>query len=127
MTQGKRILLVDDDADFVDAVKSIVEGAGYEVDVAFDGKQGLSKIKDGKFDLVILDIMMPVLNGHMVSKELKGNPITKDIPIILLTAVADRVTSSTYTHRDMLENNAEDYLPKPVEPELLLERIRYWL
>lgn len=127
MNKAKRILLVDDDPDFVDAIRSIVDEAGYAVDVAYDGQQGLAKIRAGQFDLVVLDVMMPVLNGHNVTKELKSNPATKDIPIILLTAVAERVTSSSYTHRDMLESDAEDYLAKPVEPELLLERINYWL
>ena len=71
--------------------------------------------------------MMPVMNGHEACAELKGNDATKEIPIILLTAVADRVTTSTYTHRDMLESEAEDYMPKPVEPDELLERIQSWL
>ena len=52
---------------------------------------------------------------------------TSGIPIILLTAVADRVATSTYTHRDMLESEAEDYMPKPVEPDELLDRIKSWL
>jgi two-component system alkaline phosphatase synthesis response regulator PhoP len=78
-------------------------------------------------DLIVLDVMMPVMNGHEACAALKGDDATKEIPIILLTAVADRVTTSTYTHRDMLESEAEDYIPKPVEPDELLERIQSWL
>lgn len=127
MSDKKLILLVDDDPDFVEAVKVIVESGGYEVQVAYDGEEGLEAVAAKKPDLIVLDVMMPVMNGHEACSKLKADDATKDIPIILLTAVADRVTTSTYTHRDMLESEAEDYMPKPVEPQELLERIQTWL
>ena len=80
-----------------------------------------------KPDLIVLDVMMPVMNGHDACAKLNGSEETADIQIILLTSVADRVTTSTYTHRDMLESEAEDYMPKPVEPGELLERIQSWV
>jgi two-component system alkaline phosphatase synthesis response regulator PhoP len=104
-----------------------VESGGYEVRVAYDGKEGLEAVEEEKPDLIVLDVMMPVMNGHEACAKLKGNEATAKIPIILLTAVADRVTTSTYTHRDMLESEAEDYMPKPVEPAELLELIKSWL
>ena len=124
---SKNILLVDDDPDFVDAVKAVVEAGGYHVDVAYDGKEALEKVAESKPDLIILDVMMPVMNGHEACRALKENPDTAQIPVILLTAVASRVTSSKYTHRDMMETEAEDYIPKPVEPEVLHNRIKDWL
>jgi two-component system alkaline phosphatase synthesis response regulator PhoP len=127
MSEKKKILLVDDDPDFVEAVKVIVESGGYEVRVASDGKEGLEAVAADRPDLIILDVMMPVMDGHQACASLKGDKKTADIPIILLTAVADRVTTSTYTHRDMLESEAEDYMPKPVEPKELLELIKSWL
>ncbi len=127
MTDKKKILLVDDDPDFVEAVKVIVESGGYDVRVAYDGKEGLAAVAEDKPDLIVLDVMMPVMNGHEACNKLKKDPETAKIPIILLTAVADRVTTSTYTHRDMLESEAEDYMPKPVEPQALLELIESWL
>jgi len=127
MADKKLILLVDDDPDFVEAVRVIVENGGYEVEVAYDGKEGLEAVAARKPDLIVLDVMMPVMNGHEACAKLKGDQETEDIPIILLTAVADRVTTSTYTHRDMLESEAEDYMPKPVEPKELLERIETWI
>jgi len=127
MTDKKQILLVDDDPDFVEAVRVIVESGGYDVQVAYDGQEGLEAVAENKPDLIVLDVMMPVMNGHEACAKLKGDETTKEIPIILLTAVADRVTTSTYTHRDMLESEAEDYMPKPVEPQELLERIKSWL
>ena len=127
MTERKDILLVDDDPDFVEAVKVIVEKAGYDVRVAYDGQEGIDAVKEKMPDLIVLDVMMPVMNGHEACAKLKGNAETAEIPIILLTAVADRVTTSTYTHRDMLESEADDYIPKPVEPNDLLELIKNWL
>lgn len=127
MADKKLILLVDDDPDFVEAVRVIVENGGYEVEVAYDGQEGLEAVAERKPDLIVLDVMMPVMNGHEACAKLKGGEETADIPIILLTAVADRVTTSTYTHRDMLESEAEDYMPKPVEPAELLERIKSWV
>jgi two-component system alkaline phosphatase synthesis response regulator PhoP len=126
MSEKKKILLVDDDPDFVEAVKVIVENGGYEVRVAYDGQEGLEAVAEEKPDLIVLDVMMPVMNGHETCARLKGNKETADIPIILLTAVADRVTTSTYSHRDMLESEADDYIPKPVEPKDLLELIKNW-
>ena len=127
MAKNKSILVIDDDPDFVEAVKVILENGGYDVNVAYDGKEGLEAVGEKTPDLIVLDVMMPVMNGHEACAKLKGDPATKDIPVILLTAVADRVTTSTYTHRDMLESEAEDYMPKPVEPPELLERVKSWL
>ena len=127
MTEKKKVLLVDDDPDFVEAVKVIVESGGYDVRIACDGKEGLEAVAAERPDIIILDVMMPVMDGHKACAALKGNKDTADIPIILLTAVADRVTTSKYTHRDMLESEAEDYMPKPVEPKALLDLIKSWL
>ncbi len=127
MTERKNILLVDDDPDFVEAVKVIVESGGYDVRVAYDGKEGLDAVKEQRPDLIVLDVMMPVMDGHATCAALKKNPDTSEIPIILLTAVADRVTTSKYSHRDMLESEAEDYMPKPVDPPELLTLIKRWL
>ncbi len=127
MSEMKKVLLVDDDPDFVEAIKTVVEKGGYKVEVAYDGKEGLEKLPGFDPDLVILDVMMPVMDGHAACDKIKSDPNTADIPVILLTAVADHVSSSTYSHRDMLESEAEDYIPKPVEPQELLDRIKHWL
>ena len=127
MAEKKNILLVDDDPDFVEAVKVIVESGGFNVRVAYDGQEGLDAVAKEKPDLIVLDVMMPNMDGHAACARLKSDPATKEIPIILLTAVADRVTTSKYSHRDMLESEAEDYMPKPVDPPELLNLIRSWL
>ncbi len=89
MAEKKLVLLVDDDPDFVEAVRVIVENGGYEVEVAYDGQEGLEAVAERKPDLIVLDVMMPVMNGHEACAQLKGDKETEDIPIILLTAVAD--------------------------------------
>lgn len=127
MEEKKNILLVDDDPDFVEAVRVIVENGGYNVRVAYDGQEGLDAVAEQKPDLIVLDVMMPNMDGHAACAKLKHNPETREIPIILLTAVADRVTTSKYSHRDMLESEAEDYMPKPVDPQELLGLIKSWL
>ena len=127
MTEKKKVLLIDDDPDFVEAVRVIIASGGYDVRVAYDGAEGLEAVAAEKPDLIVLDVMMPVMNGHEACAKLKADPATTKIPIILLTAVADRVTTSTYTHRDMLESEAEDYMPKPVEPAELLKLVGQWL
>jgi two-component system, OmpR family, alkaline phosphatase synthesis response regulator PhoP len=125
--EKKTVLLVDDDPDFVGAVKTVVEQGGYQVAVAYDGEEALESVGQSKPDLIILDVMMPGLNGHKVCDRLKADPATSSIPIILLTSVAERVSTSSYTHYDMMSTKADDYIPKPVEPKDLLDRIKDWI
>ena len=124
---GAKILVVDDEPDALKYLSVLLEEHGYTVITAANGKDAFEKARQEKPRLITLDISMPGESGVTVMKNLQEDEETKEIPIILLTAVADRVTTSTYTHRDMLESEAEDYMPKPVEPQELLERIKSWL
>ena len=125
---GEKILLVDDDLDFVDAVKTVLESAQYDVTVAYDGEECLSKIAAGaRPDLIVLDVMMPGKDGYQVCEELKQDEELMGTPIILLTAVASRVATSKFTHQMGLNTSADDYIPKPVQPAELLERVRQQL
>ena len=74
MADKKLILLVDDDPDFVEAVRVIVENGGYEVEVAYDGQEGLEAVAERKPDLIVLDVMMPVMNGHEKMFSIKLTP-----------------------------------------------------
>jgi two-component system alkaline phosphatase synthesis response regulator PhoP len=87
-------------------------------------REGIEKAGQFNPDLIILDMMMPVMGGREACKKLKTDPTTKKIPIILLTAISDHVTTTTYTHRDVLESDAEEYIPKPVQKEVLLNTIK---
>lgn len=111
-----RILVVDDDPEIVSFVQRGLAYEGYRVDTAADGKEALTKARDREPDLVVLDIMMPGIDGIEVAKRLRQGG---DIPILMLTAkgtVADKVTG--------LESGADDYLLKPFAFDELLARIR---
>lgn len=120
---GKKILIVDDDPDLVDAVTTILKSKGYEVVAAYDGEEGLAKTKAEKPDLIVLDVMMPGKDGYVVCKELKADPSLSAIPVLLLTAVASHIATTRYTQQMGMETEADDYLDKPVEPKVLVERI----
>ena len=121
-----RILIVDDDPDIVESVTMVLEKNGHDVIGAYGGEEGLEKAKKEKPDAIILDVMMPDKDGYEVCKELKADPEYSDIPILLLTAVVSKISSTSYTHRMGMETEADDYVDKPVEPgELarLVERL----
>jgi len=117
------VLIVDDDPDLVETVAMMLESKGYEVGKAYDGVEGEESIKKRRPDLLVLDVMMPRKDGYKLCAELKGNKATKDIPIILLTAVGDAVPSTTYTHADGKATEADEYIPKPVDAKTLVQTV----
>jgi two-component system alkaline phosphatase synthesis response regulator PhoP len=119
----KKILIVDDDPDLVEAVTMILESKNYDVAAAYGGIEGLQKAKTGNPDLIVLDVMMPDKDGYAVCKELKADPKLSQIPILLLTAVVSKIATTRYTQQMGLETEADDYIDKPVEPEVLVKRI----
>jgi two-component system alkaline phosphatase synthesis response regulator PhoP len=119
----KKLLLVDDDVEFCEATKLLLESKGYEVHLAYDGKDGLEKIRAYKPNVVILDVMMPEINGYDVCVIVKQDPELKDIPVILLTAIDQAVFRTTYSQAMGLMTEADDYIAKPVEPEELAKRV----
>lgn len=123
MSDQKLILVVDDDPDLVEAVSMKIESKNYRVAQAYDGVEAMEKISLEKPDLVILDVMMPRKNGWAVCDEIKKNDDLKDIVVVLLTAVADAVQSTSYTHHDGKTTLADDYVPKPIDMEDLMKII----
>ncbi|MDY6933695.1 MAG: response regulator [Spirochaetota bacterium] len=124
MADKKKVLLVDDDPDFVEATRLIIEKGGYDVQVAYDGNEGYEKVKAYRPDVMVLDVMMPHKDGYTLCSELKSDPEYNEIPILLLTAVASHISETKYTPRMGMETEAEDYLDKPAEPKEILERVR---
>ncbi len=120
---AKKILIVDDDPDLVEAVTMILKSKKYDVAAAFGGNEGLTKARTEKPDLIVLDVMMPDKDGYTVCKELKADAVLSKIPVLLLTAVASHVPTTRYTQQMGLETEADDYLDKPVEPQVLAARI----
>jgi DNA-binding response OmpR family regulator len=119
----KKILLVDDDLDFCEATKIILESKAYKVSLAHDGKDGLGKVRSEDPDLVILDVMMPEMSGYDVCVVMKADPELSGIPVILLTAVNQEMFKTSFTKEMGLMTEADDYIAKPVEPEELVGRI----
>ncbi len=124
MSDKTRILVVDDDPDLVESVSMKLEAEGFDVDKAYDGVEALDRIKAQRPALVILDVMMPRKDGYELCDELKKSDEYKDIAVLLLTAVADAVTSTNYTHQGGKNTLADDYIPKPIELAQLVELVR---
>ncbi len=116
MSESLRLLLIDDDSELRGLMTEFFGSNGIEVDTAPDGAQGLARALEDRHDLVLLDVMMPKLDGFEVLRQIRRR---SKIPVIMLTArtsQADRVAG--------LEGGADDYLPKPFGPEELLARVR---
>jgi two-component system alkaline phosphatase synthesis response regulator PhoP len=124
MNNAKLILVVDDDPDLVESVSIKLESENFNVQKAYDGVEAWEKIKAEKPDLLILDVMMPRKNGYELCDELKADENYKDITVILLTAVADAVTSTSYTHMDGKTTMADDFVPKPIDLDNLMEIVK---
>lgn len=123
MSEKNLILVVDDDPDLVEAVSMKLEAANYRVAKAYDGVEAMESIKAEKPALVVLDVMMPRKNGWAVCDEIKKNEQLKDIAVVMLTAVADAVQTTSYTHHDGKTTLADDYIPKPIDLDKLMEII----
>ena len=119
----KYVLIVDDDPDLVETVCMMLEDKGYEVGKAYDGVEGEEAIKERQPDLLVLDVMMPRKDGYQLCSELKADSATKDIPVILLTAVGEAVPTTSYTHAQGMSTEAEEYIPKPVDSKTLVEAV----
>lgn len=124
MSEKKRILVVDDEPDFCSIVASQLEKEGFDVELAYNGVEGIAKVEANPPDAIVLDVMMPEKDGYTVCKELKESDKYRDIPILLLTAVASHVTSTRYSHADGMSTEADDYLAKPASAEEILDSIK---
>ena len=119
MAEKKKILLVDDEVDFVEMMRDRLEANKYEVIPAYDGEEALEKVKEEKPDLIILDIMIPLIDGFDVCRKLKINDNYKDIPIIMLTAKFQPVDV-----RFGKAMGADAYLTKPTDSKILLAKMK---
>jgi DNA-binding response OmpR family regulator len=122
---AKKILVVDDDPDILEALAMILESQGYQVVTARDGVEGLANLKAEKPDLMILDLLMPKMDGFALCKELQDPRWAKyrDIPILILTSVREEASRRRYELETGLELDVDDYVEKPISPDVLLERV----
>jgi len=117
--ERKRILVVDDEIYIVHILEFTLTMEGYEVLTAADGEEALRRVEQDRPDLVVLDIMMPKLDGYEVLRHIRGDEEFKQLPVILLSAKGRPID------REMgLEVGADDYIVKPFSPRRLLEKIQ---
>jgi len=120
-----KILIADDDPDMRDVLTTILESQGYETVTARDGVEALDSLKAEKPDLMILDLLMPKMDGFAVIKELQNRRWLKyrEIPILVLSSVREEASRRRYELETEKTLNIDDYVNKPVSPEVLLERV----
>lgn len=123
MNSKAKILVIDDDPDLVEALKIVLENKSYRVVSAFDGKEGLAKVKEENPHLIILDLLLPKEDGAILCRQLKKNPRYAHIPVLVLTAVAEKVNVKLFPDQRMSTLPADDYVDKPIQPEDLLARV----
>jgi len=118
-----KILIVDDDADFVESTRIVLESKPYEVIIAVNGDEALRKAKEEKPDLILLDIIMPVKDGFTAAEQLKKDPKLAKIPVLMVTSFATRGGSTEIPRSRGYALDAEDYIEKPVAPQTLLAAV----
>jgi two-component system, OmpR family, alkaline phosphatase synthesis response regulator PhoP len=119
---GRKVLVIDDEPGIIEIVEANLEGDGFEVISASNGKEGLEKIKQEAPELVVLDVMMPEMDGWEVLRNLERDPETAGLPVIMLTAKA---ADEDYIYG--LEEGAVEYITKPFLPQELVNRIKITL
>jgi DNA-binding response OmpR family regulator len=121
----KRLLMIDDDPDFVAGIKSILDTAGFEVDVANDPKTGLKALQSQTYDLLLLDIMMGRgAEGVMIARKLRKDPKLREMPVLIITGMREQIAflfPGEPIHPRFVE--VDELVEKPVAPNLLLEKV----
>ena len=127
MEKSAKILLIDDDVDFIETTKTILESKPYEVITACNGDEGLRKAREEKPDLILLDVIMPIKDGFTAAEQLKKDPALSKIPTLMLTAFAEKRRGSGIPVSRGLTLEAEDYIEKPISPQELLAKVEKYL
>ncbi len=121
----KKILIIDDDIDLVEAMRLTLENAGFDVIDAQDGQKGLEKIEKEKPDLVLLDVMMETQDeGFHIAYQIRNNEETADLPIIMLTAVGAETGFSFDKEKDEDFLPVDEFIEKPINPDTLIECVQ---
>jgi two-component system alkaline phosphatase synthesis response regulator PhoP len=127
MERQAKILLVDDDADFITSTKTVLESKHYEVITAVNGDDGLRKAREEKPDLILLDVIMPVEDGFTAAEQLKKDMQLADIPVLMLTSYSQKGSGTGIPRSRGLSLEAEDYIEKPITPKDLLATVEKYL
>ena len=125
MTQGKNLLMIDDDPDFVEGIKSILVTAGYNVDVTYNPKDGLKALQDKTYDLLLLDIMMGRgAEGIMIARKMRKDARLREMPVLIITGIREQMAflfPGEPVHPRFVA--VDELVEKPVEPKLLLDKV----
>ena len=143
---GKKVLVVDDDKNAVKFLSAVLSENGYEPVAAYDGREGLEKVEQNGIDLIVLDVMMPKKTGFVLFKEIKRKDDYKDIPILMLSAVAASLSELDGQEEDTFERpydslrealrktiqemresgevRPEMFVDKPVDPDAFIEKVK---
>lgn len=122
----KRILIVDDDADFALAVRMVLEGEGYLVEEARSGAEGLAKMRAHLPNLVLMDVMMAnPLDGYYTTQEISDDPKLRSVPILMVSSITSTQYVSSFPTDQYLQ--IVDFISKPIEPEMLVSKVAGWL
>jgi CheY-like chemotaxis protein len=122
---AKRLLMIDDDPDFVSGIKAILVSAGFEVEVAYNPKDGLQALQNKHYDLLLLDIMMGRgAEGIMIARKLRKDVKLRELPVLIMTGMREQIAflfPGEPVHPRFVE--VDELVEKPVEPKLLLEKV----
>ena len=127
MNKAAEILIIDDDPDIVEALKITLESKSYRVRSAFDGEEGLKEVKKKRPELIILDLLLPKEDGATLCRQLKENPEYSDIPILVLTAMAEKMNVKFLSGPGEAPLPADAYIDKPIQPNELLSWVKHLL
>lgn len=126
MAEGQRLLMIDDDPDFVAGVSAILQSAGYTVDAEGNPKDGFETLQKGNYDLLLLDIMMGRgAEGIMVARKIRKDPALRDIPVLIITGIREQMAflfPGQPVHPGFVE--VDELVEKPVDPRLLLSKVK---
>lgn len=125
MNTKNKLLIIDDDPDYVSGIKSVLEKAEYEVDVAYNPKDGFQALQSKHYDLLLLDIMMGRgAEGVSIARKIRKDPKLRDMPLLIITGIREQIAflfPGQPVHPNFVET--DELLEKPVEPKLLLEKV----
>ena len=125
MNEPKRLLIIDDDPDFVAGIKAILVKAKYAVDVAYNPKGGFEALKAKAYDLLLLDVMMGRgAEGIMIARKLGKDPVLRNLPVLIITGIREQMAflfPGQAVHPHFVD--VDELVEKPIEPKLLLEKV----
>jgi len=125
MSERKKVLIVDDDPDFAEGIQAILEGADYETEVRYNPKDGWDALQKGKYDILLLDIMMGRgAEGVMMARKMRKDPALRDMPVLIITGIREQIAflfPGQAVHPGFMP--VDELVEKPVEPDVLLEKV----